>query len=833
MKRGRLRVLLGAAPGVGKTYTMLEEGRRLHDAGHSVVVAVVETHGREATARMLAGLKVIDRMEVAHRDILLTEMDVDAVLALAPEIVLVDEMAHTNAPGSARQKRWQDVEVLLEAGLDVITTVNIQHLESLGDVVEQITGVAQRETVPDAVLRAADQIEVVDLAPQSLRIRLAEGLVYPSSRIDAALSNYFRLGNLTALRELTLLWLADEVDSALQKYRAEHGISHKWEARERVVVALTGGPEGETLLRRGARIAARSAGGELVAVHVTSQDGLRTPHPGALVAQRALVDKLGGSFHQVVGDDIPRALVEFARAANATQLVIGVSRRGKFAAALTGPGIGSTVIRESGDIDVHIVTHSAAAEKWTLPHLGGALSTRRRVLGFVGALIGGPLVSWLLVTFRSDESITSDVLSYQLLVVLVALVGGIWPAVFAALLSGLTLDFFFVAPLYTVTVAEPLHVLALVLYVLNGVLVSYVVDQAARRTRTAVRARAESELLATVAGGVLRGQDALQALVTRTREAFGLVGVRLRAGDTVLYTDGEPVGDDAVTLMPVGERAVLELHGSDLAASERRLLQVIATQMDAALEHKDLAQTANEIAPLAEADRVRSALLAAVGHDLRRPLAAATAAVSGLRATDVDLSDNDRIELLATADESLESLSALITNLLDVSRLQAGALGVRLDPVDVADVVLPALDELDLGPELVDLDLGPNLSIVLADAGLLQRAIVNVVANGVRFAPAGSRVRISASEFAGRVEIRVSDHGPGIPPGRRADVFVPFQRLGDTDNLTGLGLGLAIAKGFVEGMGGTLDADDTPGGGVTMVISLPTMFGGPAEEKPE
>ncbi|MDJ0379102.1 ATP-binding protein [Cryobacterium sp. PH31-L1] len=833
MKRGRLRVLLGAAPGVGKTYTMLEEGRRLQDEGHSVVVAVVETHGREATARMVVGLDVIDRIEVQHRDIVLTEMDVDAVLERAPEIVLVDEMAHTNAPGSARQKRWQDVQVLLDAGLDVITTVNIQHLESLADVVEQITGVAQRETVPDAVLRAADQIEVVDLAPQSLRNRLDEGLVYPSSRIDAALSNYFRLGNLTALRELTLLWLADEVDSALQKYRAEHGISHKWEARERVVVALTGGPEGETLLRRGARIAARSSGGELVAVHVTSQDGLRVSHPGSLAAQRALVDELGGSFHQVVGDDVPRALVDFAQAANATQLVIGVSRRGKLAAALTGPGIGSTVIRESGDIDVHIVTHSAAAGKWTLPHLGGALSTRRRVLGFVGALIGGPLVTWLLVTYRSDESITSDVLSYQLLVVLVALVGGILPAVFAALLSGLTLDFFFVAPLYTVTVAEPLHVLALVLYVLNGVLVSYVVDQAARRTRIAVRARAESELLATVAGGVLRGQDALQALVTRTREAFGLVGVRLRVGDTVLYTDGEPVGPDAVTLMPVGDRAVLELHGPDLAASERRLLQVIATQMDAALEHKDLAQTANAIAPLAEADRVRSALLAAVGHDLRRPLASATAAVSGLRATDVTLSAGDRAELLATADESLESLSALITNLLDVSRLQAGALAVRRGPVDVADVVLPALDELELGPEQVDLDLSPRLSTILADAGLLQRAIVNVVANGIRFAPADSRVRISASEFAGQVEIRVTDHGPGIPAGRRADVFVPFQRLGDTDNLTGLGLGLAIAKGFVEGMGGTLDADDTPGGGVTMVISLPAVPDGPAEEEPE
>ena len=826
MKRGRLRVLLGAAPGVGKTYTMLEEGRRLLGEGRDVVVAVVETHDRAATAAMLVGLPVIPRMEVRHRGVALLEMDVAAVLHRQPQLALVDELAHTNAPGSAHEKRWQDVQLLLEAGIDVISTVNIQHIESLNDVVRQITGVPQRETVPDSVLRGADQIEVVDLAPQALRDRLAEGLVYPSTRIDAALSNYFRLGNLTALRELTLLWLADEVDNALQAYRVEHGISDKWEARERVVVALTGGPEGETLLRRGARIAARSAGGELLAVHVTSQDGLRDLHPGALSAQRSLVEELGGSYHQVVGDDTSRALVEFAQAANATQLVIGVSRRTRLMAALTGPGIGATVIRESGDIDVHIVTHPAAGGRLRLPRLGGALSAKRRIIGFTLALLGGPLVTWLLVTFRSDESITSDVLSYQLLVVIVALVGGLYPALFAALLSGLTLDFFFIAPIYAVTIYDPLHVLALALYLANAGLVSYVVDQAARRSRTAMRAAAESELLATVAGSVLRGQDALQALVTRTREAFGLTGVRLRSKDVVLYSDGEPAGVESdlspsVTTLPVGAQAELELHGADLDASERRLLAVITTQMSAALERTELERTAGQMGPLAAADRMRSALLAAVGHDLRRPLSAATAAVSGLRATDVSLSDSDRRELLATADESLASLAALVTNLLDVSRLQAGALAVSIEPVDAADVVLPALDELGLGPDSVELDLPQMLSPMSADAGLLQRVIVNVVANAVRFSPATERVRISASEFANTVEIRIMDRGPGIPVERRADVFVPFQRLGDTDNLTGLGLGLAVSKGFVEGMHGTLDAEDTPGGGVTMVIALP------------
>ncbi|GAA2065227.1 ATP-binding protein [Leifsonia soli] len=847
MPRGRLRVMLGAAPGVGKTFAMLEEGERLRALGKDVVVAVVETHGRAATAALVSTLEVVPRRTVEHRGVTLTELDLDAVLRRNPRVALVDELAHTNAPGSEHAKRWQDVDTLLEAGIDVISTVNIQHIESLNDVVEQITGVPQRETIPDAVLRRADRIELVDLAPQALRDRLADGLVYPEARVDAALSNYFRLGNLTALRELALLWLADEVDNALLQYRAEHGIAGTWEARERVVVALTGGPEGETLLRRGARIAARSAGGELLAVHVTSQDGLREAQPGALAAQRALVEQLGGSYHQVVGDDIPRALVEFARGESATQLVIGVSRRSRLAALLTGPGIGATVIRESGDIDVHIVSHARAGGRFSLPRPRGGLTVRRRVYGFALAVIGGPLLTLLLTSVRSSESMTADVLSYQLLVVLVALVGGIWPALFAALLSGLTLDFFFVDPLYTITVGEPLHLLALILFVIIAALVSLVVDQAARRSRAALRAAAEAELLATVAGGVIRGEDALQALVARTREAFGLSAVRLvvtdpDGGPAVVAADGEATASEPVQRIPVGpgaaddrngaggraagasgprETATLELHGRDLEASDRRLLSAIVAQLEAALEHRRLTATAAELAPLAEADRVRSALLAAVGHDLRRPLAAATAAVTTLRQSDLALGDDDREALLETAEDSLHSLASLVTDLLDASRVQAGALAVSLAPTEVDDVVLPALDELGVGPGDVELDLSAQVPPMLADGVLLQRVIVNLLGNALRYSPPDARPVLAASEFGGMVQLRVIDRGPGIPAERREAVFAPFQRLSDTDNGAGIGLGLALSKGFVEGMGGTLEAEDTPGGGLTMVVSLP------------
>ncbi len=828
MKRGRLRVLLGAAPGVGKTFEMLQEGHRLAQDGRDVVIAVVETHGRAATAAASAGLEQVPRRTVSHRGVELEEMDLDAVLERHPDLALVDELAHTNAPGSPHGKRWEDVEALLDAGIDVVTTVNVQHIASLGDVVERITGVAQRETVPDAVVRRADQVEVVDLAPAALRDRLSAGLVYPAERVDAALSNYFRLGNLTALRELALLWLADEVDSALQTYRAEHGIRGSWQARERVVVALTGGPEGETLLRRGARIAARSAGGELLAVHVSRQDGLRRADPAALARQRVLVETLGGTYHQVVGEDVPRSLVEFARSVGASQLVIGVSRRGRLAAALSGPGIGATVIRESGDIDVHIVTHAAAGGRFRLPRMQrGALSVKRRILGFAVALVFGPILSVVLYSFRSDESITSDVLAYQLLVVIVALVGGIWPALFAAVLSGLTLDFLFVAPQFTISIQHPLHALALALYVVIAILVSYIVDQAARRTRRAERAAAESELLATVAGSVLRGENAVAALVGRTREAFALAGVRLVAADgTVLATDGEPVRGGAFTTLAVGgdgeaPRATLELHGAVPDAAARRLLDVIVAQLAAAIEHTDLSATAREADALAETDQVRSALLSAVSHDLRRPLAAAVAAVGGVRAAGDRLSAADRAELLATADESLATLSTLVTDLLDVSRVQAGVLAVSLAPVDAAGSVLAALDELALGPEDVELALDGALPALRADAVLLQRVLVNVLANAHRHAPPGTRVRVATSRLGPVAEIRVIDRGSGVPAERRDEMFAPFQRMGDTDNTVGLGLGLALSRGFVEGMGGALTPEDTPGGGLTMVIALP------------
>ncbi|WP_103501208.1 MULTISPECIES: universal stress protein [unclassified Streptomyces] len=361
MTRGTLRVYLGAAPGVGKTYGMLSDGRRRAGRGEDVVIGFVEDHGRAPTRRMAEGLETVPRRSVRYRGVELTEMDLDAVLARRPEVALVDELAHTNVPGCRHLKRWQDVEELLNAGIDVVSTVNIQHLESLNEVVRQITGVSQHETVPDEVVRRADQLELVDMSAQALRRRIAYGDVYPADRVEESLAHYFREGNLTALRELALLWVADRVEEALRRYRDEQGIDTLWATRERVVVALPGGPEGETLVRRAARIASRGAGGELMAVHVRRGDGL-SEDGASMERQRQLVERLGGRYEELTADDAANAVLRFARQENATQIVIGASRRGRTRSLLSGKGIGTSIVKASGEhIDVYVVTHEAAA----------------------------------------------------------------------------------------------------------------------------------------------------------------------------------------------------------------------------------------------------------------------------------------------------------------------------------------------------------------------------------------------------------------------------------------------------------------------------------------
>lgn len=821
MARGRLRVYLGAAPGVGKTFAMLSEGRRRAERGTDVVVGVVEDHGRPRTRALLEGLEVVPRRVVVHRGSRLSEMDVDAVVARRPQVVLVDELAHTNAPGSRHDKRWQDVEALLDAGIDVISTVNVQHLASLTDVVRSVTGASQRETVPDEMVRRADQVELVDMTPEALRRRMAHGNVYPPERVDAALGNYFRVGNLTALRELALLWLADKVDEGMQDYRKAHGIDTTWDTRERVVVALSGGAEGATLIRRAARIAARQTGGDLLAVHVARADGLAGAGADQLAEQRTLVEQLGGSYHVVVGDDVTRSLLEFARAENATQLVLGASRRGRLA-ALLGPGIGQSVVRHSGSIDVHLVTHERVGRGRALPAPSTGLSGRRRVLGIALALAGLPALTAALLPVRDELSLGSVLLLTLTGVVAVALVGGLVPAVLAACAGSLLVNWFFTPPFGTLTIADAEDVLALGVFAVVAVAVALVVDRAARRAREAARAGSEAQVLATLSGDVLRGERTLPALLERTRELFGLEGAEIVEDGRVVASAGSP--GEPVLELPLAVGSALRLTGRPLPAGDRRVLGAIAAQAAASLERGKLKQQASEAQRLSELDSVRTALLAAVGHDLRSPLAAAKACITSLRSEDVAFSDDDRAELLEAADESLDVLDDVVADLLDMTRLQTGALPVRPHRVSLADTLSLALLRTPDRGARVRLEVPDALPDLLIDAGLLERVVVNTVENALRHSPSDREVRLSAELHDEEVHVRVSDHGPGIPDVDKEAAFTPFQRLHDRAHPgsgTGVGLGLAVSRGFAEAMGGSLVAEDTPGGGLTLHLRLP------------
>ena len=825
MGRGTLRIYLGAAPGVGKTYAMLSEGRRRAARGTDVVVGLVEDHGRPRTREAIEGLEVLPRRALEHRGAGFTEMDLDGLLSRHPQVALVDELAHTNVPGSRNTKRWQDVQELLDAGIDVISTVNVQHLESLNDVVQTITGVPQRETVPDAVVRAAEQVDLVDMSPEALRRRMAHGNVYASEKIDAALGNYFRVGNLTALRELALLWVADKVDEGLQVYRQAHGIVGTWETRERVVVALTGGAEGDTLIRLAARVANRQTGGDLLAVHVARSDGLQGASPSDLAQQRALVESLGGSYHVVVGDDTATALLEFARNQNATQLILGASRRGRLA-QLLGPGTSTAVVRESGTIDVHLVTHEQVARGRRLPGLTGGLTARRRLVGLATAAAGLAALTVALTNLRANLSLSSQLLLYLTTVVGVALVGGLYPALAAALAATVLVNYYFTPPLYRLTIADPENVLALLVFVFVAVAVATVVDEAARRTRQAARARAEAEALATLSGDVLRGERTLPALLARARELFGLQEVRLieqvEGNEVVVDSAGEPGDDGELTVVPVVDGAHLELRGRVIAAADLRVLGAFAAQAAVSLERGRLKAQAGQAAALTQVDRVRTSLLAAVGHDLRTPLSACKAALSSLRSTDVQWTGQESEELLATAEESLDQLDDVVSNLLDMSRLQAGVLAVHPQAVALHEALpYSAMDALG---EALTVDLADDLPDILVDPGLLERVLANLLHNAVLHAPAGTAVRLSASSLGPHLEVRVADRGPGITDEDKEQVFAPFQRLNDRASSSygaGVGLGLAVARGFTEAMGGTLTADDTPGGGLTMTVSLP------------
>ena len=867
--RGSLRIYLGAAPGVGKTVAMLDEAHRRLDRGTDVVVGIVETHGRPHTAALLEGLEVLPRRSVTYRGSTLTELDVEAVLARRPHVVLVDELAHTNVgpevrvdggeavavvgedgagtPGdAAHEKRWQDVETILDAGIDVLSTLNIQHLESLNDTVESITGVRQRETLPDEVVRRADQVELVDMTPEALRRRLAHGNVYAPEKVDAALANYFRVGNLSALREIALLWLADRVDEALERYRADEGIESAWPARERVVVALTGGPESETLLRRGARIATRYAGGELIACHVRSSEGLATSDPGELARLRRIARDVGAEFHEVSGHDVPAAILDHARGVNATQIVLGVSRRSRWQQVLR-PSIASEVADGSGEIDVHLVPHegSRVGRRARRPGRAWVLPWRRVAAGFALATVGLVVLTAILVATREGHTLSLDLLLYLALTVVCALVGGIWPALFCAVVGSLVVNWYFTEPRGTLTISDPPNALALAVFVLVAMAVSSVVNLVARRTEQALSAERESAALAALSRDLLAEPRPLPAVLERARDALGMRSAllarldgapdgRAATGRVVASTDpGLPPGAALPTGrvwaldVPVDDDVHLLLDGDPVAAEDQRVVNAYAAHAAILYGREQLVEEARRAAGLARDNAARTTLLAAVSHDLRTPLAAIKAAVSTLRQTGLELPPDDEAELLESIEGSADQLDALIGNLLDLSRLQTGAVRPHTDAVDLVDAVVAALRTTS-EPGRVELALDPDVPAVVADPGLLDRVLANVLENALRHGGTAP-VRVTAGRIHDTVQLRVVDRGPGVADEDKDRIFEAFQRVGDAPRGEGVGLGLAVARGLMSVMHGSLVPEDTPGGGLTMVVELPAE---PAVEAP-
>ncbi|QDY89419.1 sensor histidine kinase KdpD [Arthrobacter sp. UKPF54-2] len=877
MARGTLRIFLGSAPGVGKTYAMLREGHRLRSAGEDVVVAFARDRGRRDTRELLAGLETIKPRRVPLGQVDVEELDLEAALRRAPSTAIVDEYAHANAPGSRNRHRWQDIDELLAAGINVLSTLDIQQLDSLADVVSAITHVRPTETVPDGIVRRADELQLVDLSPELLRERLAAGKIVPADRIDAALSNYFRPGNLAALRELALLWLADRVDEGLAGYREGSRIDANWPARERVVVGLAGGAEGETLIRRGARLLNRVSGNDLLAVHVRASDGAGAESLQALEAQRQLVQSLGGSYHVVTGDETSEALLDFARSVNASQLVLGVSRRGTAARLMTGlrgGGTAAKVLRDSSGLDVHLVPQQSGPSGVRRSRRGD-LGRTRVTVGF-GLAVVVPAALQLLLELNPDKNLATSMLVQLTGSVAVALVGGLWPAVLAALWSSLLVNYFSTPPVGNLTISDAQNVLALLVFVGVSAAVAAVVDRSARRSKEAARARAEAATLAELSRGAAGSEDTVTGLLEQALDVFqvrgaalyGLTGGdadagpapaqpggtaqpegaprwRLLAGvgdfSSAAAPDGGDVGDagptgDNVEEINAGTRLVLS--GRVLPASDRRLLGAFGVHLLAQLENQQLLASRSQLRRLAESNTMRTSLLRAVSHDLRTPLAGIKLAVGGLRQDGVRYTREEERELLETIEECSDRLEALVGNLLDMSRITSESVHPLLRPVRWYEVVSGGLHGVPA--DRVRVELPANMPEVEADPGMLERVIANIVENAVKYAPdsdivlTGTAGGLGAATVGGRPagELRIIDHGAGVPAEDVVEMFQPFQRLDDAGRAGGVGLGLAVARGFTEAMGGRLSAEATPGGGLTMVVSLPLSEGAPVQKRP-
>jgi two-component system sensor histidine kinase KdpD len=867
-KAGRLKIFVGAAPGVGKTYEMLQTAGAKRNEGVDVVVGVVETHGRKETQALLEGLEVIPRRRLEYRGPWLEEMDIDAIIARRPRLVLVDELAHTNAPGSRHPKRYLDVEELLSRGIDVYTTVNIQHIESLNDVVAQITHVRVRETVPDKVFDSADAIELVDLTPDDLIQRLKRGKVYVPKQAERALEHYFSPGNLTALRELALRRTAECVDEQMLTHMQEHAIPGPWAAGERIVVCISEDPRAAGLVRYSKRLADRlHAPFTALSVETRRSQQLNEEQRDRIADTLRLAERLGGegitipSSARNIADDV----VDFAHAHNATQIVIGKSSRSRWFEILHGSVV-HDLVRRSGNISVHVIAgdeHGDPIPKKTVRAAEPAEATDLRpyviTLAGIAAAVGVGAVLW---PWTGAENIG---LVFLTAIVVIAVRFGLWASLLASIASALCYNFFFTEPYYTFTISDPRHV-AVVFFTIVAVLVSNVAARARTQAVAAMgRVRTIESLYAfsRKLAGVATLDDALWATTYQIALMLKVrVVVLLPEHGTLAVKAGYPpedmIGEADVAAakwawesdraagrgsdtLPGAKRLFLPMHtgrgpigiigidgdkpGPLLTPDQRRLLDALSDQSAIAIERVRLVEEMDRVRRTAETDRLRSALLTSISHDLKTPLAAILGAGSTLRDLSTSLTEGQKAELVATIIEESERLNRFIANLLDMTRLESGALAPHATPCDLGEVVGSALRRADkiLSRHHVEVAIAPGLPILEADAVLLEQALFNILDNAAKYAPEGSNVRIEGWRDGNAVELRIMDEGPGIPPDDLERIFDKFHRVTKGDQIRpGTGLGLAISRGFVEAMHGTVTAANrTDRSGAVLTIRLP------------
>ncbi|AWN37925.1 sensor histidine kinase [Methylobacterium radiodurans] len=869
--RGRLKVFLGAAAGVGKTYEMLTIGRARLKAGADMVVGVVETHGRAETEALLEGLEVIPRRRVPYHGTVLEEMDLDALLARRPGLALVDELAHTNAPGSRHPKRYQDVEELLDAGINVLTTLNIQHVESLNDVVAAITRIRVRETVPDGVLDRADDIEVVDLNPDDLIERLKAGKVYVPANAERALKHYFSRGNLTALRELALRRTADRVDDELLSHMRANAIAGPWAAGERVLVCVSEDPRSAGLVRYAKRLADRlHAPWTALVVEGPRTASLTEAQRDRIAEALRLADRLGGDAVTLPGGRrIADDILAYARSANVNHIVVGKATRSWWFELVNGSVV-HDLVRRSGTIGVHVVPGEAAPAdgqpRRAVATVAPGPAFDARAYGLAALMTGAGLgLALLLEPYAGVENADLVLLTA---VVAVAVRLGLGPSLAAVVLASLAYNFFFLPPVYTFTIADPTNVAAFLLFTLVAVLVS---NLAARARLTGVvsqaRARSTERLFGfsrKLAGcgtldDVLWATSAQVAAMLKVRVVLLLPdgkAVTVRAGyppEDMLdeadlaaaqwaFDNERPAGRGADTLpgarrlflpMRTGRGTIgvigLDADGSGpiLTPEGRRLLDALADMGALAIERVRLVEDLDRAERAAETDRLARALLTSISHDLRTPLASALGAASTLRDLDAALTPEAKAELLATIIEESERLNRFIVNLLDMTRLEAGAVAPNLALQDVAETVDTALRRTQavLAGHRVAVDVAPDLPTLRLDPVLFEQVLVNLLDNAAKYAPEGSTVTVRARREGRSVCIAVLDEGNGIPEADVERVFDKFYRVHKSDRVrAGTGLGLAISRGFVEAMGGTVGAGnrrDRPGAAFTVTLPVP------------